>query len=115
MERWRNIFFFEGIMTMLAGMICYFFLPNTPEEAKFLTEEERKIGSLRIRLETMTNKQEKLTKKHLELAIYNLKIILMSIGLFCSLLSMNSIALFMVSKQEEKEMPNVELTDEFVW
>ena len=96
MHTWRNIFFFEGIITMMSGLVCYAFLPDSPDSAKFLTQEEREIGVARIRLETLTNDQEKLEKKHFKLAIWNVSIILLSIALFCSLLCMNSIALFMV-------------------
>ncbi|KAI9493779.1 major facilitator superfamily domain-containing protein [Zychaea mexicana] len=94
---WRNIFFFEGILTIVSGVICYMFLPKSPETARFLTEEERRIGALRIQLEVLTNNQTKIQKSHFKLAIWNLHTILMSIGLFCSLLCMNSIALFMPS------------------
>ncbi|KAI8149351.1 major facilitator superfamily domain-containing protein [Fennellomyces sp. T-0311] len=94
---WRNIFFFEGIMTIISGVICYMFLPKSPETARFLTEEERHIGGLRIKLETLTNSQQSIQKNHFKLAMWNLHTILMSIGLFCSLLCMNSIALFMPS------------------
>ncbi|GAB5590705.1 hypothetical protein Unana1_05605 [Umbelopsis nana] len=97
MHTWRNIFFFEGIITMMSGLVCYAFLPDSPDSAKFLTQEEREIGVARIRLETLTNDQEKLEKKHFKLAIWNVSIILLSIALFCSLLCMNSIALFMPS------------------
>jgi sugar phosphate permease len=96
MHTWRNIFFFEGIITMMAGLVCYAFLPDSPDSAKFLTQEERDIGALRIRLETLTNDQDKLERKHFKLAICNVSIVLLSIALFCSLLCMNSIALFMV-------------------
>jgi sugar phosphate permease len=96
MHTWRNIFFFEGIITMTAGLVCYAFLPDSPDSAKFLTQEERDIGALRIRLETLTNDQDKLERKHFKLAICNVSIVLLSIALFCSLLCMNSIALFMV-------------------
>ncbi|GAN07195.1 major facilitator superfamily protein [Mucor ambiguus] len=97
MHTWRNIFFFEGILTFAAGIVCYLVLPDSPETASFLTEEERRIASLRIRLETLTHEQKKLKRVHFVLGIKNINIVLMSAGLFCSLLCMNSIALFMPS------------------
>jgi hypothetical protein len=81
---------------MISATVCYIFLPASPETAKFLTEEEKRIGTLRIRLETLTNSQNKLKKLHFKLAIFNVKTWLNALGLFCSLLCMNSIALFMV-------------------
>ncbi|RFU26093.1 hypothetical protein B7463_g10247, partial [Scytalidium lignicola] len=38
---WRWIFIIEGLITVVAGILSYFMLPNAIETAKFLTEEER--------------------------------------------------------------------------
>jgi len=40
---WRWLFILEGIPAILCGVYTYFFLPNYPETAKFLTEDERTI------------------------------------------------------------------------
>jgi MFS transporter, ACS family, DAL5 transporter family protein len=45
---WRNIFFFEGLMTVFIGIIAPRFLPTTPGESKFLTEREKTIASQRL-------------------------------------------------------------------
>ncbi|KAI8144072.1 major facilitator superfamily domain-containing protein, partial [Fennellomyces sp. T-0311] len=97
MHTWRNIFFFEGILTMIAAVIAYFLLAQNPETASFLTEEERRIGQLRIQLEVMTKQQESLKKEHFTSAIFNWNTIFLALGLFSVLLCMNSIALFMPS------------------
>lgn len=39
----------EGIMTTVFGVICFFFLPHTPADAKFLTEEERRAAMARLK------------------------------------------------------------------
>ena len=39
----------EGIMTVLFGLTGFLFLPNTPGDAKFLTEEERAHALGRMR------------------------------------------------------------------
>ncbi|KAI5818279.1 major facilitator superfamily domain-containing protein [Pyronema omphalodes] len=94
---WRNIFFFEGVMTIVAAVICYCALPNSPGEARFLSKEEKQLGVRRIQLEALALATEKMQKRHFTAAILNLNTWLMSIGLFCSLLCMNSVALFMPS------------------
>lgn len=94
---WRAIFFFEGVLTMVAAGICYAFLPDSPGVAKFLTEEERELGVRRIFLETLSTGKEKLGWHHMKRSVFNLNTWLMSVGLFCSLLCMNSVALFMPS------------------
>lgn len=38
---WRWVFILEGLATCLFGIAWYFLLPDFPEEAKFLTTEER--------------------------------------------------------------------------
>lgn len=97
LEEWRNIFFFEGLLTLIAAAICFAILPDSPGTAKFLTPEEQEFGTRRIYLETLTTSREKLQKYHFKTALANVNIYLVSLGLFCSLTCMNSIALFMVS------------------
>ena len=48
---WRWIFILEGILTMVVAMIFYFTLPSFPEDAKWLTEEERKFVIARLRVD----------------------------------------------------------------
>ncbi|WGW11872.1 MFS transporter [Saxibacter everestensis] len=38
---WQVMFFIEGMLAVLAGIACFFFLINGPENAKFLTAEEK--------------------------------------------------------------------------
>lgn len=38
---WRWIFILEGIVTVIFGLLAYFFLPADIQSAKFLTDEER--------------------------------------------------------------------------
>ena len=96
MHTWRNIFFFEGILTMVVAIIAYFMLAQSPGTASFLTEEERRIGQLRIQLEVMTKKDVKVNKGHFKMGILNLNTIFITIALFASLVVLNSISLFMV-------------------
>ncbi|KAM0819188.1 putative Major facilitator superfamily domain-containing protein [Seiridium cardinale] len=51
-NRWPWIFFIEGIITTLFGVICFFTMPHTPADAKFLTEGERKRALARLRLDS---------------------------------------------------------------
>jgi len=40
-EGWRLLFFVEGVMPILYGGILYWLLPSTPEQATFLTREQK--------------------------------------------------------------------------
>lgn len=46
---WRWIMIIEGIPTFLLGISTWFFLPNDPASAYFLTEEERQVMVTRSR------------------------------------------------------------------
>jgi hypothetical protein len=41
----------EGAMTIVFGIICFFFMPDTPAAAGFLTDEEKEWALLRMRLD----------------------------------------------------------------
>ncbi|QKX59302.1 uncharacterized protein TRUGW13939_06434 [Talaromyces rugulosus] len=47
-NNWPWIFFIEGIITTIFGIICFFTMPHTPAEAKFLTEDERAVALQRM-------------------------------------------------------------------
>ncbi|KAI1340444.1 major facilitator superfamily domain-containing protein [Xylariaceae sp. FL0016] len=51
-NRWPWIFFIEGIVTTLFGILCFFVMPHTPAHAKFLTAEERKLAMSRMMLDS---------------------------------------------------------------
>ncbi|BCS20180.1 putative MFS transporter [Aspergillus puulaauensis] len=38
---WRWVFIIEGLLTSVVAIVLFFFLPDFPEEVKWLTEEER--------------------------------------------------------------------------
>jgi MFS family permease len=48
LHTWRNIFFFEGLITMIVAIAAPFLLPQSPETCKFLTERQRSIAAERL-------------------------------------------------------------------
>ncbi|KAK3331317.1 MFS transporter-like protein [Apodospora peruviana] len=50
-NRWPWIFFIEGAITVIFGIACFFFMPDTPALAKFLTDEEKIWALRRMRLD----------------------------------------------------------------
>lgn len=44
---WMWLFIIEGGMTVVTGVIAYFWLPGTPENAWFLTKEEKNAAKAR--------------------------------------------------------------------
>lgn len=49
---WPYIFIIEGAITVAIGVLTTFFLPHTPAESKFLTEEEKAGAAARMRLDS---------------------------------------------------------------
>ncbi len=45
---WRWLFIIQGILSLIIGVAAIFFLPNTAEQARFLTPEEKAIGRARL-------------------------------------------------------------------
>lgn len=43
LAQWRLLFIVEGLPTVCMAPVAYFFLPDTPDKARFLIEEE-KVG-----------------------------------------------------------------------
>ncbi|KAJ9666028.1 hypothetical protein H2201_003940 [Coniosporium apollinis] len=95
LDSWRYIFLFEGIITMVVGALVLALMPNDPSSASFLTTEERIIGADRIAAEAMTKGYEHMTLRVFKRALINLNTQLIALGICCSLLAMNSVALFM--------------------
>lgn len=50
-NKWPWIFFIEGAMTVVFGVICFFFMPDTPAAAGFLTDEEKEWALRRMRID----------------------------------------------------------------
>jgi sugar phosphate permease len=47
LAKWRVLFLVEGLPTLCMAVVAFFFLPDSPEKARFLTEEERDVARSR--------------------------------------------------------------------
>ncbi|GAW25736.1 putative MFS transporter [Rosellinia necatrix] len=59
---WRWIFILEGTLTVIVGIIFFFVFPAFPEEAKWLTEEERTYVKARLKADQGNNAAERKIK-----------------------------------------------------
>ncbi|KAL2392343.1 MFS transporter prlL [Exophiala dermatitidis] len=48
LANWRLLFLVEGIPTILAAPLAWFFLADSPTTARFLTEEEKEVARARV-------------------------------------------------------------------
>ncbi|KAK3065963.1 hypothetical protein LTS18_002187 [Coniosporium uncinatum] len=56
---WRWIFILEGVLTCVVSVAFFFLLPNFPEQARWLTEDERAYVSARLRADQGRSAVEK--------------------------------------------------------
>lgn len=49
---WRWVFIIEGLITCVVAIIFFFLLPGFPEDAKWLTEEEREFMRVKLAKDT---------------------------------------------------------------
>ena len=47
LAKWRLLFLVEGLPTICMAPVAYFFLPDEPSKARFLTDEEKKVAKAR--------------------------------------------------------------------
>jgi len=45
--KWRVLFLVEGLPTIIMAAVAFFYLPDSPEKAKFLDEDERRVANAR--------------------------------------------------------------------
>ncbi|KAI2643212.1 putative MFS transporter [Xylaria nigripes] len=61
LSAWRWLFIIEGIPSLLSSFLIWFFLPDFPEDAMWLTAQERDLATYRLRLEGSKGTQETMT------------------------------------------------------
>ncbi|EFQ88088.1 hypothetical protein PTT_16160 [Pyrenophora teres f. teres 0-1] len=92
---WRNIFFFEGLLTILIGLGAPFLMPSSPEECWFLTERERMIATQRLVLRGGADENEKTEVHHVKRAMLNITNYFCALGFFFINITVQGISLFM--------------------
>ncbi|KAH6670413.1 major facilitator superfamily domain-containing protein [Halenospora varia] len=92
---WRNIFFFEGLFTLLIAGLGMLILPSKPDACKFLTERDRWIAIERINREHKESAYEPTTPNHVRRAIFNINNLICALGFFSINITVQSFSLFL--------------------
>ncbi|KAK3053952.1 hypothetical protein LTR09_005232 [Extremus antarcticus] len=97
---WPFIFFIEGAITVSYGILVLFFLPHTPNDAKFLPENERRYATNRLRLDAhgaanTDAKDEEFSWTSVKRALLNWNTLLMSFDFFLLITPIYSYSLFL--------------------
>ncbi|KAH8911972.1 MFS general substrate transporter [Coniochaeta sp. PMI_546] len=82
--RARNIFFFEGLATILLALGATYFMPQGPGNWKYLTPRQQYIAAERIRREHDANPKEKVSWHHVRQAIFNVHTQVCAWCFFCT-------------------------------
>lgn len=94
-SHWRNIFFFEGLVTILVGMAAPLWMPTTPGEARFLTPRERRIAAERLVREHKANPVGKVTWKDIKHAVLSIHNYTCALGFFLINITVQGLSVFM--------------------
>ncbi len=95
MHTWRNIFFFEGIVTMIIGALAPILLPQSPDTSTRLTEREKWIAAERLRIELKAKPNEKVRRHHVKRAFLNINNIIAASGFFAINITVQGLSVFM--------------------
>ncbi|KAF2718325.1 MFS general substrate transporter [Polychaeton citri CBS 116435] len=100
-DGWPFIFFVEGAITIVYGLVCIWFMPHTPSDAKFLTDEERAAALKRMLLDSQgaaSNdevKHETFDWRWVRMALANWNTVLLSLLFFLIITPIYSYSLFL--------------------
>ncbi|KAL2826340.1 major facilitator superfamily domain-containing protein [Aspergillus pseudoustus] len=92
---WKNIFFFEGLVSIVLAVIAFATIPSGPGTANFLTEAQRKLAVGRLRTDTAgTTEQPRTTLRDVKEGLTTLPIVACAIGFFFGNTCAQSFSLF---------------------
>lgn len=84
LANWRLLFLVEGLATLVMIPFAWFFTPDSPETARFLTTEEKQIVKSRaLRQVGAVNRRKGLSIKEVALTLVNLTAWCNAVCTFC--------------------------------
>lgn len=92
---WRNIFFFEGLITIIIGLIAPIWLPSSPATCKFLTEREQMIAAERLRREHKAQPEENVTWQDVKRAVFCIHNYTCAFGFFLINITVQGLSVFL--------------------
>lgn len=92
---WRNIFFFEGIVTVIVGGLAPIWMPTTPATAYFLNDRQRRIAAERLIRESRANPDGAVSWKHVKRGIMCIHTYTCALGFFLINITVQGLSVFM--------------------
>ncbi|KAF8636920.1 hypothetical protein AX17_003171 [Amanita inopinata Kibby_2008] len=90
---WKLLFIFEGIPSMLLGLICFALLPDRPESTTYLNKRERELAIERMNRATSGDTGAVVQKDHILMAFRDWRVHIAGViyfGLNCALASISA-------------------------
>ncbi|KAK9761837.1 hypothetical protein K7432_012961 [Basidiobolus ranarum] len=97
LKGWQWIFIIEGLPTLILAFVAYFYLPDFPETASFLTEEERKLLTDRLKHDAGAASETEFSWKQFKDAFIDWKVYLHMIVYISGSVPLYSLSLFLPS------------------
>ncbi|KEQ89759.1 MFS general substrate transporter [Aureobasidium pullulans EXF-150] len=99
---WKLLFLVEGLPTLAMVPIAYFFLPDSPQKAKFLTEDEKRVAIARgVRQTGTTERVGRIKFRDVGLTFIDPKAICTALMYFSCNVSFSSLPVFLPTILEE--------------
>ncbi|KUI56366.1 hypothetical protein VP1G_03750 [Cytospora mali] len=101
---WRLLFLVEGLPSLAMATIAFFFIPDSPEKARFLTAEEKRIVRARAIRQVGTDANARISGvnlKDLGIAVIDLKVWLCGLMYFCGNVTYSSLPVFLPTILED--------------
>ncbi|KAK2028781.1 major facilitator superfamily transporter [Colletotrichum zoysiae] len=92
---WRNIFFFEGLFTTIAGCLAPIWMPTDPATAYFLDDRERAIAVERLQRQQKANTQAKVEMRDVKTAVLCIHNYICAFGFFLINMTVQGLSVFM--------------------
>lgn len=92
---WQWLFILEAIPALLMAVCIYFWMPDYPETAKFLTEEERALAVSRLSRHAPSASEKTVDWPQLRQTVFNVDFWLFSLAYFFMTNSLNATGFFL--------------------
>ncbi|KAK1985843.1 major facilitator superfamily transporter [Colletotrichum cereale] len=92
---WRNIFFFEGLFTVIVGGLAPLWMPTDPATAYFLDDRERAIAVERLQRQQKSNTEAKVNMGDVKRAVLCIHTYTCAFGFFLINITVQGLSVFM--------------------
>ncbi|KAH7396070.1 MFS transporter [Cadophora sp. MPI-SDFR-AT-0126] len=94
LEAWRWLFILEGVPSVLSSVLVWFFLPDYPETAKWLSVEEKELAAARLLLNGSHGGTKNMTWADAKATLTDWRLYAHYIIYFCKAVPFSSLSLF---------------------